>query len=80
MESIITFIKDYNILVQGVLIILGFIVTFGITTLLVKRIVIKNNAKLDADGDGKVDVINSKIIRDGLIIGKCENIIILNEN
>lgn len=78
MESIITFIKTNSTLVKGLVIILGYLLTFFITTLLIKKIVLKGKNNFDADGDGDIDETDKKIIRDGYIIGKCENIIILS--
>lgn len=77
MESIITFVENNNILVRGILILLGYLITFVLTTYLVKKIVIKKNVKLAPAEDENVNKVNSKTIRDGRIIGKCENVIIL---
>ncbi|MGM0580923.1 MAG: hypothetical protein ACQETL_09610 [Bacteroidota bacterium] len=44
---------------------------------MIKRIILKGKDEFDADGDGKINQNDQKIIRDGYIIGKCENIIIL---
>jgi len=79
MESIITIIElNTSIIVKGIIILIGYLLTFKITSLLVKKIVIKNKNSIDADGDGKINEKDEKIIRDGYIIGKCENIIILS--
>ncbi|WP_299363296.1 hypothetical protein [Winogradskyella sp.] len=78
MESIITFIKTNNTLVKGLIIIIGYFITFFITNLLVKKIVLEGKRKIDVDGDGDIDENDKKIIKDGYIIGKCENIIILS--
>lgn len=74
MESIIT----NNTLLKGIVILLGYLITFLLTNFLIKKIVLKGSKKFDADGDGDIDETDEKIIRDGYIIGKCENIIILS--
>ena len=76
MESIITFIESNKMLVKVIIIILGYILTFIITSYLIKKIVLKNKESIDADGE--VDKKDEKLIREGYIIGKCENIIILS--
>ncbi|WP_215223168.1 hypothetical protein [Echinicola shivajiensis] len=64
-------------LTKAGIIIIGYIVTFFFTNFLIKKIVLKNKKDTDIDRDGKIDETDKKIIRDGYIIGKCENIIIL---
>lgn len=59
-------------------IILVYVFTYFFTTFLIKRIVLKNKKEVDIDGDGDIDQTDQRIIRDGFIIGKCENIIILS--
>lgn len=78
MESIITFIKSNSTLVKGIVVLVGYFITFFVTNLLIKRIVLKGKNGFDADGDGNVNITDKKIIRVGYIIGKCENIIILS--
>ena len=78
MESILTFITDNSTLVKGLVILIGYFLTFFITNLLIKQIIFKGKKGFDADGDGDIDLKDEKIIRDGYIIGKCENIIILS--
>lgn len=78
MESIQTFIENYSLLVKIVAVITGYLFTFWITNLLIKRIVLKGKDTADTNADGKVDATDKKMIRDGYIIGKCENIIILS--
>ena len=78
MESMTAFIETNNALVKGLIILAGFFITFFVTNVLIKRIVLEGKQSFDADGDGDVDDKDKKIIRDGYIIGKCENIIILS--
>ena len=78
MESILTFIENYSLLIKTVLIIAGYFFTFWITNVLIKKIVLKGKVTLDTNNDGEVNNKDKKLIRDGLIIGKCENIIILS--
>jgi hypothetical protein len=59
-------------------VLVGYFITFFVTNLLIKRIVLKGKNGFDADGDGNVNITDKKIIRVGYIIGKCENIIILS--
>lgn len=65
-------------LINGLVILIGYLVTFFLTNILIKEIVLKGKKSFDADGDGDIDKADEKIIRDGYIIGKCENIIILS--
>lgn len=78
MDSVIEFIKNNTLLVKGVIILVGYIVTFFLTTFLVKKIVLKGKKSTDVNQDGVANEKDKSIIRDGLIIGKCENIIILS--
>lgn len=78
MESIIAFTINNNTLVKGTIIVLGYVFTFFFTNFLFRKIILKNKEGFDADGDGDIDQEDQKIIRDGYIIGKCENIIILS--
>ncbi|WP_439483613.1 hypothetical protein [Cyclobacterium plantarum] len=77
MESILPFIRANSTLTQGVVIVIGYFITFIATNLLIKRIILKGKEKIDVDNDGNVDQKDERIIRDGYIIGKCENIIII---
>lgn len=77
MESILPFIRANSTLTQGVVIVIGYFITFFATDLLIKKIILKGKEKIDVDGDGNVGQNDEKIIRDGYIIGKCENIIII---
>ncbi|WP_162417607.1 hypothetical protein [Cyclobacterium roseum] len=77
MESILPFIRLYCTLIQGLVILIGYFITFITTDLLIKKIILNGKEKIDVDGDGNVDQKDEKIIRDGYIIGKCENIIII---
>ncbi len=74
MESIQTFIESYSFLVKAIITILGYFFTFWITNILIKKIVLKEKATANTENENA----NKKMIRDGLIIGKCENIIILS--
>ncbi|MCB0495759.1 MAG: hypothetical protein KDC79_06465 [Cyclobacteriaceae bacterium] len=71
MESILTISQTDNILVKAIIVIIGYFATFFITNLLIKKIVLKGKTGANVD-------IDKKTIRDGYIIGKCENIIILS--
>jgi hypothetical protein len=67
---------EYSILLKIIILVIGYLLTFWLTNLLIKKLITKDN-KIDADGDGDYDIIDQKLIKDGYIIGKCENIIIL---
>ena len=71
MESILTISQTDNILVKAIIVLIGYFATFFITNLLIKKIVLKGKTGANVD-------IDKKTIRDGYIIGKCENIIILS--
>ena len=77
MESLTIFAQNNILLIKAVIILLSFLSTFLLTTFLVRKIIFKGKNKIDVDGDGKIDEKDEKLIRDGFIIGKCENIIIL---
>lgn len=64
-------------LIKGLVVLIGYLATFFITNILIKKIILKGKEGFDADDDGDIDKTDEKIIRDGYIIGKCENIIIL---
>ncbi len=78
MESIHAFIENYSLLVKIVVVFAGYFFTFWITNILIKKIVLKGKITTDVNKDGTVDNADKKMIRDGYIIGKCENIIILS--
>lgn len=80
MESIQTFIEHYGLLVKIVVIIAGYFFTFWATSFLFKKIVLKGKPPVaaDANADEENASKSKKMIRDGLIIGKCENIIIVS--
>ena len=78
MESIQTFIENYSLLVKIVVGLAGYFFTFWITNVLIKKIVLKGKVPIDANTDSKINETNKNRIRDGYIIGKCENIIILS--
>jgi len=64
-------------LIQALVIVIGYFITFVATDLLIKKIILNGKEKIDVDGDGNVDQKDEKVIRDGYIIGKCENILII---
>jgi len=55
----------------------GYLFTFFFTDFLI-NILITKGKNFDADGNGLINEKDKKIIHDGYIIGKCENIIILS--
>lgn len=77
MELLINLTENSITVISGIIILIGFLATFGITNLLVKKIVLKGKENSDVDGNGTIDAADKKLLRDGKIIGKCENIIIL---
>lgn len=78
MESITTFIHNNPTLIKAVILILGYFVTFMSTSYLIERIVLKGKKGHENDTDASLKVPGKREIRDGYIIGKCENIIILS--
>ncbi|AWW31553.1 hypothetical protein DN752_16260 [Echinicola strongylocentroti] len=78
MEFIINYFTTNPNLIKAAIIISGYFLTFLITNYLIKKIVLKDKEASDVDKDGKIAEADKKIIRDGYIIGKCENIIILS--
>lgn len=78
MDSIVIFIKNNTTLIKVLVILIGYFMTFFLTNLLIRKIILKGQKSFDVDGDGNIDKTDEKIIRDGYIIGKCENIIILS--
>ena len=78
MDSIVIFIKNNTTLIKVLVILIGYFITFFLTNLLIRKIILKGQKSFDVDGDGNIDKTDEKIIRDGYIIGKCENIIILS--
>lgn len=67
--------KVYNMLVIAIKIIFvitGYLITFFITNFLIKKIV------LEKKKNSNDTISDTSIIRDGFIIGKCENIIIIS--
>ncbi|MDN3686983.1 hypothetical protein [Cyclobacterium jeungdonense] len=55
MESILLFIRENSTLIQGLVIVIGYLITFIATDLLIKRIILNGKEKIDIDGDGNVD-------------------------
>jgi phage shock protein PspC (stress-responsive transcriptional regulator) len=45
MESIATFIEKYPLLIKALIIVLGYFATFGITSYLIKKIVLSSKKK-----------------------------------
>ncbi|QDH79368.1 hypothetical protein FKX85_10100 [Echinicola soli] len=78
MEFIINYINTNPNLIRAAIIIAGYFLTFSITNCLIKKIVLKDKKTSEANDDEKIDKNDEKIIRDGYINGKCENIIILS--
>ncbi len=77
MELLISWMESADYLFKAVVIISGYLLTFVITDVVFSRIILKGQKSVDADGDGKIDGIDDKLIKEGRIIGKCENLIIL---
>lgn len=71
-------VADYYLQFKAVTIVMGYFFTFFMTNDLVRKIVLKGKNAFDSDGDGDIDDKDRNIIRDGYIIGKCENIIIVS--
>jgi hypothetical protein len=65
-------------IIKGGIVLIGYFVTFLITNILIKKIILRGKQTIDVNNDGELNETDSKIIRDGYIIGKCENIIILS--
>lgn len=78
MESVRSFIESYPLLIKAIIIVLGYFATFGITSYLIKKIVLSSKKKPDTEQEGFKKTPKKSEIRDGYIIGKCENIIILS--
>lgn len=78
MESIATFINNYPTLTKAVILIMGYFVTFLSTSYLIKKIVLKGKKGHENDTNASLKVPGKREIREGYIIGKCENIIILS--
>jgi len=65
-------------IIKSGIVLIGYFVTFLITNILIKKIILQGKQTIDVNNDGELNHTDSKIIRDGYIIGKCENIIILS--
>ncbi len=66
-------------LIKIIILIAGYFLTFLLTDLLIKKLVLKEKSKTPAiDESSEMNQAKSKMIKDGYIIGKCENIIILS--
>lgn len=78
MESIATIIENYPLLIKAVIIISGYFITFGLTSYLIKKIVLSSKKKPENEKETVTKTPKKSEIRDGYIIGKCENIIILS--
>ena len=78
MESIAAFIERYPLLIKAVIIVFGYFTTFAFTSYLIKKIVLNNKKEPDNELDNSKKIPKKSEIRDGYIIGKCENIIILS--
>lgn len=77
MESITTFIESYPLLIKGAIIVFGYFATFALTSFLIKKIVLSGKKGPDNGPENSIKTPKKSEIRDGYIIGKCENIIIL---
>lgn len=78
METILSlFNANTDKVIKVIILTIGYLFTFWITNFLIKKIVMKDKT-IDANGDGNIDTLDQKLIKDGYIIGKCENIIILS--
>ncbi|WP_372950010.1 hypothetical protein [Mariniphaga sp.] len=78
MESIGRFIESYPLLIKVIIIVFGYFATFGLTSYLIKKIVLSGKKKPDNEQENSKKIPKKSEIRDGYIIGKCENIIILS--
>lgn len=78
MESIATIIENYPLFIKAVIIISGYFITFGLTSYLIKKIVLSSKKKPENEKETVTKTPKKSEIRDGYIIGKCENIIILS--
>jgi phage shock protein PspC (stress-responsive transcriptional regulator) len=78
MESIATFIEINPTLIKVGIIVVGYFVTFVLTSFLIKKIVLSGKKKQESEQENTRKVPDKREIRDGYIIGKCENIIILS--
>ncbi len=76
MEPVLT--PEYTeILLKTLVIIAGFVAILFITDFIFKWVILRNQKKVDVNGDGKVNKVDARLMREGYIIGKCENLIIL---
>lgn len=62
--------------IKVLIVIIGYISTFFITNWLIQKIVLDSNNTSEPEKEKSEQ--DKKIIRDGFIIGKCENIIIIS--
>ena len=78
MKFILSFIDNYPTLTKAGIIVVGYFVTFVVTNYLINKIVLSKKKLLVNDQNASYKVPDKREIRDGFIIGKCENIIILS--
>lgn len=78
MKFILSFIDNYPTLTKAGIIVVGYFVTFVVTNYLINKIVLSKKKLLVNDQNASYKVLDKREIRDGFIIGKCENIIILS--
>lgn len=78
MESIAAFIERYPLLIKAIIIVFGYFITFAFTSYLIKKIVLNSKKEPDNELENSKKIPKKSEIRDGYIIGKCENIIILS--
>ncbi|MFW5774519.1 MAG: hypothetical protein ACOCWD_07535 [Tangfeifania sp.] len=78
MEFLATFIENYPLLTKAGIIVVGYFITFSLTSYLIKKIVLSGKRESDSEQETPKKTPKKSEIRDGFIIGKCENIIILS--
>lgn len=72
-------IQPYEIsllVLQGIVLLLGYLFTFWFTTLCFNKLILKNGNQ-DINKDGKADEKDQNELSVGKIIGKCENVMVI---
>ena len=79
METMHHWANDVNMLLKAPIILAGFILIMFATDYIFKLLILryKNKDEVDINGDGEVNEADARLMREGYIIGKCENLIIL---
>ena len=79
METMHHWANDVNMLLKAPIILAGFILIMFATDYIFKLLILRNKNKdeVDINGDGEVNEADARLMREGYIIGKCENLIIL---